>query len=426
MYEGKGNVLVMGDLNSRTGHKQENWMDIIDTHTLGSDENLDFENIPLSTRLNQDGKCNSYGNLLLDILNDSHMLILNGRTVGDMLGAYTYHGYNGSSNIDLCIASRYVVDDVQYFRVLYNPWYTDHCPIAVNVRTGSYGGKIVYPNCRLYPLPVKFKWDIDGINKYKSLIHNSKNINIFNTINDVLSDPNEGIVKLSDVLLDTANESLITKRVYDHKKHHTLRWPKSSEPAIAKGKFFEARRMFMSNLDNSDKKRDFICAKKFYKNVVSIYRVNDKTKRVNTIANMEGHNAKDFWKQIKFLMGRGRTRNLDIDCNKLTDHFRSLLTETPDYGDAQFREYIRCSLHTIEHNSEASMDMDMAITRDELNKGIINLKKHKSSGIDGITNEMSIYGGEHLYGAILTIFNKILDTSIYPTDWHTKHYCTYI
>ena len=78
--------------------------------------------------------------------------------------------------------------------------------------------KIDYPNCRLYPLPVKFKWDIDGINKYKSLIHNSKHINIFNTINDVLSDPNEGILKLSDVLLDTANESLITKRVYDHKK----------------------------------------------------------------------------------------------------------------------------------------------------------------------------------------------------------------
>ena len=122
--------------------------------------------------------------------------------------------------------------------------------------------------------------------------------------------------------------------------------------------------MFMFNLDNSDKKRDFICAKKFYKNAVSIYRANEKTKRVKTIANMEGHNAKDFWKQITFLMGRGRTRNLDIDCNKLTDHFRSLLTEPPDYGDAQFREYIRCSLHTIEHNSEASMDMDMAITRD--------------------------------------------------------------
>ena len=55
---------------------------------------------------------------------------------------------------------------------------------------------------------------------------------------------------------------------------------------------------------------------------------------------MEGHNAKDFWKQIKFLMGRGPTRNPDIDCNELTDHFISLLTESPDYGDAQFREYI--------------------------------------------------------------------------------------
>ena len=48
------------------------------------------------------------------------------------------------------------------------------------------------------------------------------------------------------------------------------------------------------------------------------------------------------------------------------------------------------------------------------------MKKHKYSGTDGITNEMIIYGREHLYGAILTIFNNILDTSIYPTDWHTN------
>ena len=180
--------------------------------------------------------------------------------------------------------------------------------------------------------------------------------------------------------------------------------------------FFEARRMFMSNLDNSDKNRILYVPIFIYKNAVNIYRANEKTKRVKTIANMEGHNAKDFWKQITFIMGRGSTRNTDIDCNKLAYHFRSLLTDPPDYGDAQFREYIRCSLHTVEHNSEASMDMDMAITRDELNKGILNLKKHKSSGTDGITNEMIIYGGEHLYGVILTIFNKIIDTNIYPTD----------
>ena len=59
------------------------------------------------------------------------------------------------------------------------------------------------------------------------------------------------------------------------------------------------------------------------------------------------------------------------------------------------------------------MDMDMAITRDELNKGILNLKKHKSSGTDEISNAMTIYGGEHLHAAILTILNNILDTWIY-------------
>ena len=83
---------------------------------------------------------------------------------------------------------------------------------------------------------------------------------------------------------------------------------------MAKEKFFEARRMFMSNLDSSDKKWISDVPKKCIK-MPLIYRANEKIKQVKKIANMEGHNAKDVWKQIKFLMGRDPTRNPDIDCN---------------------------------------------------------------------------------------------------------------
>jgi hypothetical protein len=61
--------------------------------------------------------------------------LINGRTPGDMLRSLTFHGYRGSSAIDLCISNRNVYNLIQYFKVLENPWYTD--PIVLSLKVGN-------------------------------------------------------------------------------------------------------------------------------------------------------------------------------------------------------------------------------------------------------------------------------------------------
>ena len=65
---------------------------------------------------------------LLDILNDNTLLTLNGRKVGDSTGRLTYHAYNGSSTVDICITSWDLYDKIHYFKVKDPVWFSGHCP----------------------------------------------------------------------------------------------------------------------------------------------------------------------------------------------------------------------------------------------------------------------------------------------------------
>ena len=84
-YSQLGKVSIIGDLNSRCGHKSDiiintddydRFIPVIDSHV---DENLTF-NLP--ERFSQDNVCNSSGQKLLDLCHSSDLRIVNGR-IGD-------------------------------------------------------------------------------------------------------------------------------------------------------------------------------------------------------------------------------------------------------------------------------------------------------------------------------------------------------
>ncbi len=79
----------MGDFNSRTGSIQESLhIDNNITHpTFNQSEMTSETYIPLRT--NEDKTVNKFGKLLIDTIEEAHMLILNGRTLGDYDGKRT-------------------------------------------------------------------------------------------------------------------------------------------------------------------------------------------------------------------------------------------------------------------------------------------------------------------------------------------------
>ena len=108
--------MIVGDLNCRFGDKQEH-LSFVDDCVDDQDYIRDIE-IPIRRSL--DSKSNTSGMKLLDILNDNTLLTLNGRKVGDSTGRLTYHAYNGSSTVDICITSWDLYDKIHYFNPI---WY---------------------------------------------------------------------------------------------------------------------------------------------------------------------------------------------------------------------------------------------------------------------------------------------------------------
>ena len=82
-YSSYGNIIIIADLNSRIGEKQEELTYVDDT---GDDHNI-LQDIDVPIRKTLDVKSNSSGRKLLNMMNECSLLTLNGRKLGDTAGA---------------------------------------------------------------------------------------------------------------------------------------------------------------------------------------------------------------------------------------------------------------------------------------------------------------------------------------------------
>ena len=131
-YTEEGDILIMGDLNSRICIKPDY---IPNDNNVG--ENDDFYEIDQVQvgRCSEDTNSNSQGPRLLDFCIGNRMRILNGRTLGDLEGKYTCHRPTGSSVVDYGISSEEFLDRIDTFTVHeYMGHLSDHCKISAQIR----------------------------------------------------------------------------------------------------------------------------------------------------------------------------------------------------------------------------------------------------------------------------------------------------
>ena len=98
----KGQMLIVGDLNARTGYGADHTLDsLVDDHCqLGPDPTC-------TDRNNQNAHVNSHGRELLRLCQRTGLRIVNGRVSGDETGAFTFVSLaGGASLIDYVVACR--------------------------------------------------------------------------------------------------------------------------------------------------------------------------------------------------------------------------------------------------------------------------------------------------------------------------------
>ena len=123
-YSQQGNICITGDINARTGIKP----DFIEVDKI-TDNYLGLAEVKTNNKVrnNIDMKTNAAGLQLLNLCKITDMLILNGRTIGNLTGHYTYYAKNGSSVVDYTITDSYLIKKIIYHTIDLPSYLSDHC-----------------------------------------------------------------------------------------------------------------------------------------------------------------------------------------------------------------------------------------------------------------------------------------------------------
>jgi potassium voltage-gated channel Eag-related subfamily H protein 8 len=409
----------LGDLNSRTAEIKETlYTNMADEYSDQGIGNADNQLIESNFRHNCDKGTNSSGRALITILNDAHLLIMNGRLPGDLSGQLTYHGPQGSSSIDLAIGGPELIQKVVYFRVLEPIGLSDHCPITLSMKINRLPDHWHVPqNTRQFS---KFVWTSDSDAIFRENIASvevQNKLAAFCTTN--FDNVSLAAKNLTSLLQEVGHKSL--KVVKISKRHRKSHRP-DMEPEIqaAKRVFKQAKREFMYNVHAIDRRITFIRERRKYKQ--TIYRVQRHTKEKNLqkLSALEKKDPKAFWKAVNDLIKPNRQSDTNIDSSEWVMHFSKLLNPTNKQFDPAFYDYVTSSTPIIESEAPQRGPLDGDIKETEVFTAIHKLRRGKSSGVDMISNEMLKCAGDMLRKPITHLFNTILKHGVYPKEWATN------
>ncbi|VDI06554.1 Hypothetical predicted protein [Mytilus galloprovincialis] len=183
-YSQSGKIMIAGDLNARTSCE-------IDHYQMDSDKHIPlFDNYKcdssLIQRKSKDSSINTRGRQLLSLCISSSLRILNGRTMGDLMGAHTCFQPLGSSVVD----------------------FSDHCQISCMLKCNT---KIYERNLNLALMPDKYIWDDNSVSAFQDAINSNEIKNFIRQYKDKIYDQdsiNNAAEDLNKIFLKAADLSL--------------------------------------------------------------------------------------------------------------------------------------------------------------------------------------------------------------------------
>ena len=215
-FQQKGEVIIQGDLNARTGRGK----DFVNPHIVDENENhKEVENMGVMQRNSEDTTLNQRGEELLELCKSLDMIILNGRKAGDPWGKMTSHQHNGSAVVDYVIVSVNLLREVGYFSVGgFSAWVSDHCPLLFEIKTVQ---NIPKEQEKLAEIPGSFRFKEGDLEKYITFLKMEENLEILEELMDSHSDPKELVSKTTETLLNTCKKAGIKPKKQITTKYQT-------------------------------------------------------------------------------------------------------------------------------------------------------------------------------------------------------------
>lgn len=416
-FSNLGQILLIGDFNARTSQLKD-FCDS-DISCINNTMDMSFLSNTLKPRRNQDQKKNYFGNLLVNMCKDLQLNILNGRTVGDLLGEFTSFQPNGCATVDYAITCKTLAKYISYFKI-HNPNHlSDHTPISVSIKKMNKPFNIKQEskqesNCHAEN---GFKWNKNVSNnnfklafesvQIKPLINDFQNYEIKNNKNDV----DFLCHSLTQMFIGAASTSL-TRKPCKSKKKKSKKWQDKSYSALIKhvndlGKKIKKFPNDPSLLGQYSKMKKE--ANKMRKTNNNLF----KRKILEQLENLENNNSDEFWNLVNKIKTKKQNK-CPINPNEYGEYFGNLFKQS---SSNNFDHIVHKMVNDGLNNSKYIDILDQEFTLNEITDTIKEVKHNKSHGNDQIINEMFKSAESSVSPLILKLFNCILKSEYFPEQW---------
>ena len=427
----KGGLIICGDFNARIAdspglirHDEDN------NHLQLPDDYVPDEFTP---RNSQDQFKNAFCTNFLSLVKNNRLKILNGRTLGDLSGAYTCIKSRGCSVVDYFATTSDVTKNVLFLEVLPFTHFSDHCPVQLTMKTNKISVTEYQSIDKLYDV---------GPSRY--IIHQSMKENFtnaqetqeatlpLNELNDIISSfatqqPLPTREQISDVNLKfTKHLQDIANSCFKKTKSHITKKKKNSEPWFnrsckeAKKDLQKASRTASEYKQSEFLRVNFYHVKKFYRTLVDRYKKDFFDRMNKDIENGKIIN----WQQFKRLKQyRGNKLDFDsLDMTNFEEFFKSLYADEHATINSDTKNNIlreADDINEIATNQNNTNDkLNCRISTEEISHGIRLLKSGKASADDMIANELLKWLNTRNIETLRELFNICLDSGVYP--WNTN------
>ena len=423
-YSKLGKCLAFGDFNGRTSVDPDYCVDDDVLSMFVPDDGSNRIDCPIDRNNCDLNPADNNGKSLLNLCKSSGLRIINGRVLGDSLGYHTCFSKNGNpSTIDYFLASPEILDNTRYMRVEDPCVDSIHCLLNLCINTSSFN--TINPqddSCKLEEIP-NYRWDKFAALRFQESV--AKLAPTFK-VPDILTDPSPEnidaeVSKLSSFLQYCASEAKIRckGRKLSHSNDKTKKRNKiwfSTELLNLKKEIKQLACALRTTPNDKAKLAHFHSKKSIYKKMVKRIKRQHEQSIINKLTSLEKADPQKFWHLFNQLKDLDRAHKSNpITPSEWVSHFENLLNIQPNIENSLKQRVDRML------NSNACNlfnELNFKITLKELSQAASLLKKGKSSGTDGITNEMILSSFPYLNLYYLRIFNLIFVNSTFPKSWN--------
>ena len=367
---------------------------------------------------------NPYESEFLSLVLNNNLIILNGRTLGDLSGSFTCIKPNGSSVVDYFMVSKNIADNVKLLEVLAFTPYSDHKPLLLTLPTQKLNLSISRPLREIYDsAPSKFLFDDNSLINFIDL-QNTEGVKCdlaaikqkMTTLTEN-SSQREDITKLNNDYTNYLHK--IANSCFKISKKVSIKQARKNKPwfnwncKTAKRQISRAARATSNHGDSAFLRMNYYHIKKFYETLINRHKKSFFDKMNRDIEEGKILN----WQQFKKLKQyKDICQNFDsLDMENFESFFSSLYADEHLSIDEQSKENLLTNADCMNSCNLTTDDiLNSPITYEETRGTISALKKGKASSDDMIANEL-LKSLNYENTLLLTdLFNICLEKGVYP------------